>query len=231
MIPRGTDTDKNQLVVADKIVKPQEPKIVTYKVKKGDSLEKIARRYDMTLSSLLKLNNLKFHGPLYADRKIKIAVMEKNGEKSQSEPPEPTRTMDKTGKAEDAASRQRAEITVYRVREGDSLDKIARRHDTTVSALLKLNKMKLNDSLHVGRMVKLKETDADREESSTRTVAAKKMKKNKYTYYRVKRGETLDMIARRNSTTIQNLRQLNGMKPSDPLLANQKLKLPQNSSL
>jgi LysM repeat protein len=47
----------------------------------------------------------------------------------------------------------------------------------------------------------------------------------------VKRGETLDMIARRNSTTIQNLRQLNGMKPSDPLLANQKLKLPQNSSL
>jgi LysM repeat protein len=46
-------------VAADKIVKPQEPKIVTYKVKKGDSLEKIARRYDMTLSSLLKLNNLK----------------------------------------------------------------------------------------------------------------------------------------------------------------------------
>ena len=91
--------------------------------------------------------------------------------------------------------------------------------------------MKLNDSLHVGRMVKLKETDADREESSARTAAAKKMKKNKYTYYQVKKGETLDMIARRNSTTIQNLRQLNGMKPSDPLLANQKLKLPQNSSL
>jgi N-acetylmuramoyl-L-alanine amidase len=185
----------------------------------------------MTLSSLLKLNNLKLEGPLYADRKIKVAVMEKNGEKSQSEPPEPTRTMDKTGKAEDAASRQRAEITVYRVREGDSLDKIARRHDTTISALLKLNKMKLTDSLHVGRMVKLKATDADREESSTRTATAKKMKKDKYTYYRVKKGETLDIIARRNSTTIQNLRQLNGMKPSDPLLANQKLKLPQNSSL
>jgi N-acetylmuramoyl-L-alanine amidase len=231
VIPKGTDTDKNQPVAADKTVKPQEPKIVTYKVKKGDSLEKIARQYDMTLSSLLKLNNLKLHQPLYADRKIKIAVMGKNSEKSQSEPPEATRTMDKTGKAEDTASRQRAELTVYRVREGDSLDKIARRHDTTVSALLKLNKMKLNDSLHVGRMVKLKETDADREESSTRTATAKKMKKNRYTYYRVKKGETLDMIARRNSTTIQNLRQLNRMKPSDPLLANQKLKLPQNSSL
>ena len=231
VIPKGMDTDKNQPVAADKTVKPQEPKIVTYKVKKGDSLEKIARRYDMTLSSLLKLNNLNLHEPLYADRKIKIAVMEKNGEKSQSESPEATRTTDKTGKAEDRVSHQRAEIILYKVREGDSLDKIARRHDTTVSALLKLNKMKLNDSLHVGRMVKLKETDADREESSIRTATAKKMKKNKYTYYRVKKGETLDMIARRNSTTIQNLRQLNGMKPSDPLLANQKLKLPQNSSL
>ena len=231
VIPKGMDTDKNQPVAADKTVKPQEPKIVTYKVKKGDSLEKIARRYDMTLSSLLKLNNLNLHEPLYADRKIKIAVMEKNGEKSQSESPEATRTTDKTGKAEDRVSHQRAEIILYKVREGDSLDKIARRHDTTVSALLKLNKMKLNNSLHVGRMVKLKETDADREESSIRTATAKKMKKNKYTYYRVKRGETLDMIARRNSTTIQNLRQLNGMKPSDPLLANQKLKLPQNSSL
>jgi LysM repeat protein len=157
--------------------------------------------------------------------------MEKNGENSQSEPPETTRTMEKTGTAEDKASRQKPEITVYRVREGDSLDKIARRHDTTLSALLKLNKMKLSDSLYVGRMVKLKETDADREESSTGTAAAKKMKKDKYTYYRVKKGETLDMIARRNSTTIQNLRQLNRMKPSDPLLANQKLKLPQNPSL
>ena len=87
VIPKGMDTDKNQPVAADKTVKPQEPKIVTYKVKKGDSLEKIARRYDMTLSSLLKLNNLKLHEPLYADRKIKIAVMEENGEKRQSEPP------------------------------------------------------------------------------------------------------------------------------------------------
>jgi hypothetical protein len=53
--------------------------------------------------------------------------MEKNGENSQSEPPEATRTMDKTGKAEDRASRQKAEITVYRVR-GDLIyyrDKIS----------------------------------------------------------------------------------------------------------
>jgi membrane-bound lytic murein transglycosylase D len=50
--------------------------------------------------------------------------------------------------------------------------------------------------------------------------------KEKFTYYRVKKGETLEIIARRSGTTISQLRQLNRMKPSDPLLADQKLKLP-----
>jgi LysM repeat protein len=68
------------------------------------------------------------------------------------------------------------------------------------------------------------------------TAAAEKdppgqQKKEKYTYHRVRRGETLDIIARRNGTTIGELRQLNRMKPSDPLLADRKLKLPLQSSL
>jgi len=107
------------------------------------------------------------------------------------------------------------------------LDKIARRHGTTLGALLKLNKMKINEPLSVGRLVKLKETDADQEERSTPAVAVRTGKTEKYTVYRVKKGETLERIARRNGTTIQNLQQLNRMKPSDPLLANKKLKLPQ----
>ena len=83
----------------------------------------------------------------------------------------------------------------------------------------------------MGRLVKLKETDADREAPSPRAAAVRTSRTEKYIFYRVKRGETLELIARRNGTTIQNLQQLNGMKPSDPLLANKKLKLPQNPPL
>ena len=279
-----------------------EPKILVYRVKKGERLEKIARQHGVTLTSLLKLNNMKLHDPLLAGRKIKIAVMGKRNEEIRTETHEPVRTADKAPRTNgNPATTQKVEATVYRAREGDSLDKIARRHGTTLGALLKLNKMKINEPLYVGRVVKLKETDADREESKTPEVPAKtgrtekysvyrarkgdsldkiarrhgttlgallklnKIKINeplyvgrlvklketdadqedsttpvvpaktgrteKYTYYRVKKGETLDLIARRNGTTIQNLQQLNRMKPSDPLLANKKLKLPQTPPL
>ena len=275
-----------------------DPKILVYKVKKGERLEKIARQHGVTLASLLKLNNMKLHDPLLAGRKIKIAVVEKRIVEARTETHEPVRTADKAPRTNgNPASTQKVDVTIYRAREGDSLDKIARRHGTTLGALLKLNKMKINEPLPVGRVVKLRETDADQEESSTPAVAAKtgkrekytvyraregdsldkiarrhgttlgallklnKMKINeplyvgrvvklketdadqeerstpavavrtgkteKYTVYRVKKGETLERIARRNGTTIQNLQQLNRMKPSDPLLANKKLKLPQ----
>ena len=275
-----------------------EPKILVYKVKKGERLEKIARQHGVTLTSLLKLNKMKLHDPLLAGRKIKIAVVEKRIEEARTETHEPVRTADKAPRMNGhPASNQKVDVaiyrakegdsldkiakrhgttmrallklnkmkineplyvgravklretdadqeasmtpaaaaktgktekfSVYRAREGDSLDKIARRHGTTLGALLKLNKMKINEPLYVGRLVKLKETDTDQEEPSTPAVAVRTGKTEKYTYYRVKKGETLELIARRNGTTIQNLQHLNRMKPSDPLLANKKLKLPQ----
>ncbi len=229
---RQEDTRVEKRAVESHAVDVPEPKILVYRVKKGDRLEKIARHHDVTLTSLLKLNNMKLHDPLLEGRKIKIAVVEKRIEEIRTEPQQPVRTADNALQTNgNSASVQKADVTVYRVREGDSLDRIARRHGTTFGALLKLNKMKINEPLYVGRIVKLRETDADREEPSTPAVAARTGKTEKYTYYRVKKGETLELIARRNGTTIRNLQQLNRMKPSDPLLANQKLKLPQPPSL
>lgn len=120
----------------------------------------------------------------------------------------------------------------YKVKPGDTLEKIAKRHNTTLAALLKLNEMKLKDPIFSGRLIKIKDRPVEKE---ARTVVKKgtstQTKKGKFTYYRVKKGETLDIIARRNGTTISQLRLLNRMKPSDPLLADQKLKLPSQSSL
>jgi N-acetylmuramoyl-L-alanine amidase len=229
---KDADRFREKMAVDNETVKSPDEKILIYKVRKGESLERIARRHDVTLSSLLKLNKMKLDDPLLAGRKIKIAVAEKKIEESRPEPRETIRTADKAPRKNgNLSSDQKPDITVYKAREGDSLDKIARRHGTTLGALLKINKMKINEPLSVGRVVKLKEMDGDREEPSTRASGARAVKTDKYTYYRVKKGETLELIARRNGTTIQNLQQLNRMKPSDPLLANKKLKLPQNPPL
>ena len=123
-------------------------------------------------------------------------------------------------------------IQSYRVKRGDTLARIAQQHGTTLSALLKLNRMKLRDPLFAGRVIKIKGRP---EEKETATAVKKgdpeQTVKERFTYYRVRRGETLGLIAKRNGTSIDQLRQLNRMKPSDPLLADQRLKLPLQSSL
>ena len=44
--------------------------------------------------------------------------------------------------------------------------------------------------------------------------------------YTVKKGDTLFLLAKNNSTTIQELLKINNMKSTDPLLYGQKIKLP-----
>lgn len=123
-------------------------------------------------------------------------------------------------------------VKYYKVQSGDTLGKIAKKHSTTMGALLRLNKMKLNDPLLTGREIIIEAGPADNEIRPTdkKRVAAKK-KTEKFIYYRVKKGETLDLIARKNSTTVAELLQLNRMKPSDRLLADRRLKLPAPSSM
>jgi N-acetylmuramoyl-L-alanine amidase len=114
------------------------------------------------------------------------------------------------------------------VKRGDTLEKIAIRNDTTISALLKLNRMRLNDPLYVGRKLKIAETERD-------SVAVPDKPKKKKTAsppaiisYKVKRGDPLDKIAKKYNTSVDELRKLNKMKRTDTLYVDQKLKLPQN---
>jgi N-acetylmuramoyl-L-alanine amidase len=176
---------------------------------------------------ILTREALKLKDPIYGGQKLKIAVQDKGNQDrsavstSRKSPVKAKKKSDSDGLHEEPT------VYVYRVKEGDTLEKIALKHDTTLGALLKINGMKLKDPLYAGHTVKIKDKPVQKE---TRTVVkkgvSKQTKKEKFTYYKVKKGETLDIIARRNGITISELRQLNRMKRSDPLLADRKLKLP-----
>jgi N-acetylmuramoyl-L-alanine amidase len=51
-------------------VKPK--KNMTYVVKKGDTLEKIALKHNTTIAILMKVNKIKLNEPLYVNRKLII---------------------------------------------------------------------------------------------------------------------------------------------------------------
>lgn len=126
--------------------------------------------------------------------------------------------------------------TVYRVRKGDTLEKIARKHDTSVSVLLSLNHMKLRDPLYVNRLLKIADVSVEKKENQRlkapvgegKNVPAGKTGK---VIYRVKKGDTLAVIAKRHGTTIGALAKLNRLNPSDPLFIDKKLVISENPAL
>ena len=94
-------------------------KSFVYVVKRGDALERIAGRYNTSIKTLLKLNKLKHTNQIYVKQKLQIPV------------------------------EVRLRRSVYIVKKGDTLERIARKHNTTISSLLKLNKLRFRNRIYV----------------------------------------------------------------------------------
>ena len=99
-------------------------KTIYYIVKKGDTLEKIARRYGITIKQLKKWNNLR-SDKIYIGQRLIVRI--------KKETPSIT-----------------SELIYYRVRRGDTLGRIARRYGTTVRQLKRWNKLR-SDRIYVGQ--------------------------------------------------------------------------------
>jgi len=107
------------------------PESVT--VEKGDSLSKIAKRYGTTVDALVRINGLCDANQIFVGQVVVL------------EDPE-------AGAGADAdAAGDRVETAIVTVLPGDSLSKIAKRHDTTVEELMALNDIDDPNLLFVGQ--------------------------------------------------------------------------------
>ena len=139
----------------------------TYKVKSGDTLYSIAKKYNISVDELKELNNLK-------NNNITVGQVLKIKSNIPSE--------EVTGK------------NYYIVKSGDTLYSIAKKYNTTVDEIKKLNNLKSNN-LSIGMELKIKE-----EPSSTN-----------YIDYVVKSGDNLYSIAKKYNTTVDEIKKLNGL--------------------
>jgi membrane-bound lytic murein transglycosylase D len=96
----------------------------SYKVRSGDNLWVIAKKFGVSVRSLKKWNNL------YSS-KLRVGQILKVGS--------------------GGTSSKRRGSSVYYVRRGDNLTKIARKHKVTLSNLLRTNKLKASSNLMVGK--------------------------------------------------------------------------------
>ncbi|MCM1451328.1 MAG: LysM peptidoglycan-binding domain-containing protein [Clostridium sp.] len=143
----------------------EELTVVYHKVKKGETLQSIAKKYGTTTAQLRKDNNLKKNS-VKAGKTLKVNVYTKRyldegvAAEAQQTAAKPEKASSSQPLSKPAASKAKTSgkkasgTTTYTVRKGDSLDKIARKHGVTVKAIKTANGLK-NDKIQAGQKLKI----------------------------------------------------------------------------
>ncbi len=115
-----------------------------------------------------------------------------------------------------------AQGEVHRVRRGETLAKIARRHGMPVRDLMAHNDIDDARRLRVGQLLRLPGSASD----PVITTAAAAPPRQASVRHRIRRGETLQVIARRYGTTVAALKRENGIRDARRIRENQIIKVP-----
>jgi len=115
--------------------------------------------------------------------------------------------------------------TVYRVRPGDFLGKIARRYHVSISKIKRWNRLRSN-RLRVGQKLKIYSRHAMIVSAKSKQNKTSKSKlKSSFIIYKVKPGDTLWDISRKYKISVTDIKRWNKLKSSDKLRPGMKLKI------
>ncbi|MBI2339711.1 MAG: LysM peptidoglycan-binding domain-containing protein [Deltaproteobacteria bacterium] len=226
----------------------------THRVKKGETLGAIARKYGVTVFQLRALNGLGKKGIIKYGQTLKIWEPDKDttvaslatdeGPVLEKELPSATELLARPLVATSLVAEQEAygikqeksDIpSRYVVQEGDSLWSIAQASGVTVSDLVRFNPA-LADGETIKPHQKLRLTEEMEPEKVAVKTAAKKGSKVAVTsavpavekagviIHRVRRGETLSGLARKYRVSVSQIKKWNGLT-RDTLFLNQKIKI------
>ncbi len=212
----------------------------TYVVQKGDTLYSIANKLGTTVSELKKENNLTSN-TLQIGEVLRIPTKEiyeeeedvyivQKGDTLYSIAMANNTTVDELKKANNLTSNilstgQLLKIpsallpeSTYIVKKGDSLYSIANKYNTTVEELKRINNLTSN-TLSIGQVLKLPSDKASDVEKEENTIS-----------YTVQKGDSLYSIARKYSTTIDKIKDLNNLT-TNLLSIGQVLLIPTDTNL
>ena len=147
-----------QVASAEKGKKNTE-KTTVLKVKRGESLTQIADRYGVTVAELKDWNNIKGKGNVLVGQKI-IVKSSTEAKSLEKESRVAANSGNKNGKL---AKKSSPKVIAYKVKKGDTLNKIAKRYDVTPSEISGLNGLSRNALLKPGVVIKIKARSAQDE--------------------------------------------------------------------
>jgi len=189
---------------------PEETSWVQHKVRKGETVSGIARKYGVSQWAIIDANNMSRPYRIGIGQKIVVPVpLGKSGSQSYSK---------KKYDSYDISG------NYYVVRSGDTLWDLARVFGTTTRQLRSLNGLSRSGRIYVGQ--KLKIPNDAKQYSSTKSSKSSSGIATSTFSYKVKRGDNLWKLADKYGTTVSELRRLNGLSRNAVLSIGQKLKIP-----
>jgi murein DD-endopeptidase MepM/ murein hydrolase activator NlpD len=153
-----------------------------YKVRPGDSLWKIADRYNLYIRDILRANP-KLRGKKYLRVGQRICIPYKR--------------------------RKRSDYIIYRVRRGDTLEKIGRRFGVSWKEIKRINGLR-SDTIRVGQKLKIPKKAYTKKRKRIRRTRVRR--DVVYITYRVRRGDTLEKIGRRFGVSWKKIKRVNGLR-------------------
>ena len=202
--PDNSSTEVDESTTDEtEVVEPKPEKTVAvkyHKVRRGETLGSIARRYGISVSQLKRWNGLRSN-----TAKVGTTLKVSNPEK-QSKSTTTTTTTTSNEKQK-----------YYTVKRGDSLSSIAERFGVTVAQLREWNGIEADD-INAGVRIAV---DASASRRVSKSESKPEVKTSTYT---VKKGDGLGAIAERHGMTLQEIRELNGLKDNN-IQVGQKLKV------
>lgn len=206
-------TGKAELLNANlALMKPQQ--VVNwqeYRVRNGDNLHSIANRYHLTVNTLKEVNQLKSNSL----RVGQILSIPAAGEREPSQP-----LHQQVAKATPSNAPRH-----YKVKSGDTLWQIANSNNVSLKDLQRWNKLNARSKLSLGQSLVIHGGSGASGGTGNSVAAAKPSSSQNVTYYRVKSGDSLYLIAQRFKVDLKQLQRWNPRSNSSSLKPGQTLTL------
>ncbi|MGP9546241.1 LysM peptidoglycan-binding domain-containing protein [Psychrobacter sp. AOP7-D1-21] len=177
-------------------------KAVSYKVKSGDTLTGVARRYNIGLSDLASANNLNTNSNLILGRTITIPA---SGSVASTSTSSQSSSSASSSSSSASSGTKLSNTESYKVKSGDGLIALARRFGVSVADLAATNDLATNAQLQRGQTLKVPKA----------TVS-----------YTVGSGDSLIGLARKYGVSTQELADMNNIAANTMLQRGQRLTVP-----
>ncbi|MEA3174117.1 MAG: rane-bound lytic murein transglycosylase [Gammaproteobacteria bacterium] len=183
-------------------------RFAVHEVTRKDTLAGIAKQYGASAMVIAKINDLK-GTQLTPGQSLKIPEI--SGQLTDKV----LLAASRVDRPETDVGGRRQRQIVYRVRGGETLSSIARRHGLPVSTLARLNNLGANDNLVKGQRLIIK--------ASTRRLRDEGAGSGRRLTYTVKNGDTVFSISKQFQVSVTQLKNWNGLNQHHQIRAGQRL--------